>query len=79
MKKTILTVQTKNVNVNEKLLSDLQRLNQQSSNIVPAVKASGFAINHPFDSNIFRDAIKDGSKSLDKLDQVVARTIGWQY
>lgn len=65
-------MQINNNSVDKNLLSELQRLNQTTKVEVPNTQASGFTINHPFDSNIFREAMKDSEKAFDDSDSVIA-------
>lgn len=43
--------------VDDKLLKNLGKLTDPV--VIVGTKASGFAINHPLDSNMFREAIRD--------------------
>ena len=72
--KTILNnLQIDTTNVDKDLLAELQKLNQAAKAASLITEPSKFAINHPLDSNIFKDTIKGIDKSLDALDRVVAQ------
>ncbi|HAV4193809.1 hypothetical protein SOI69_01270 [Acinetobacter pittii] len=71
MKTLMGNINPNSAHVNCKLLEELEKLNtinKLDSNIKP----SGFAINHPFDSNIYRDAIKDSERQTKNAEEVIA-------
>lgn len=70
-------MQRNNINIDEKLLVELQRFNQTNHVVLPSIESPKFTINHPFDSNLFRDAIKDVDKILDESDEVIAYSVRW--
>ncbi len=58
--------------VDDKLLKTLGRLTTTS--VVVGSKPSGFAINHPLDSDLFREAIKDVDRKQPTSEYVSALT-----
>lgn len=48
-----------NLHVDEKLLNSLQQIASIAKASPVKVKSSGFAINHPLDSSLFRETIRE--------------------